>query len=101
MNIALVLQHKLLLGIQHLLQGNAGSVPPTAQVRSHAQVHAARSPRLASVCGAGTGTPVTRQRAHKAMPLRVLHEVESGMPRSSTGRLVISGRMADVCAELD
>ena len=35
------------------------------------------------------------------MPLRVLRVLESGQPRSCTGRLVISGRMADVCAELD
>ena len=34
-------------------------------------------------------------------PLRVLRVVESGQARSSMGRMVISGRMADVCAELD
>jgi hypothetical protein len=37
----------------------------------------------------------------KAVPLRVLRVVESGMSGSRSGRLVISGRMADVCAELD
>jgi hypothetical protein len=36
-----------------------------------------------------------------ARPLRVVRVMESGQPRSQTGRLVISGRMADVCAELD
>ncbi len=34
-------------------------------------------------------------------PLRVLRVVESGQTRCSVGRMVISGRMADVCAELD
>lgn len=34
-------------------------------------------------------------------PLRVLRVVETGQPRTSVGRMVISGRMADVCAELD
>jgi len=34
-------------------------------------------------------------------PLRVLRVVEAGQPSSQAGRLVISGRMADVCAELD
>lgn len=34
-------------------------------------------------------------------PLRVIRVVESGQNRSSIGRIVISGRMADVCAELD
>jgi hypothetical protein len=34
-------------------------------------------------------------------PLRVVRVVESGQARSCVGRMVISGRMADVCAELD
>jgi hypothetical protein len=37
--------------------------------------------------------------AHR--PLRVLHVVEPGQTSPQMGRLVISGRMADVCAELD
>ena len=34
------------------------------------------------------------------LPLRVLRVVD-GTPRQCAGRMVISGRMADVCAELD
>ena len=34
-------------------------------------------------------------------PLRVLQVMEPGQTSSHMGRLVISGRMADVCAELD
>ena len=35
-------------------------------------------------------------------PLRVVHVAEDQrQPRHSAGRMVISGRMADVCAELD
>lgn len=34
-------------------------------------------------------------------PLRVVRVVEAGQSRTSVGRMVISGRMADVCAELD
>jgi hypothetical protein len=34
-------------------------------------------------------------------PLRILRVVESGQSSASVGRMVISGRMADVCAELD
>jgi hypothetical protein len=34
-------------------------------------------------------------------PLRVLRVVEPSAPRSTAGRMVISGRLADVCAELD
>ena len=34
-------------------------------------------------------------------PLRVVRVMEAGQPCSQVGRMVISGRMADVCAELD
>ena len=33
--------------------------------------------------------------------LKVVRQFEPGVGRSCTGRLVISGRMSDVCAELD
>ena len=36
-----------------------------------------------------------------AKPLRVLRVVEPSAPRAIAGRMVISGRLADVCAELD
>jgi len=34
-------------------------------------------------------------------PLRVVRIMEAGQAPSQVGRMVISGRMADVCAELD
>jgi hypothetical protein len=34
-------------------------------------------------------------------PLRIVRVVETGQTHTSVGRMVISGRMADVCAELD
>ena len=34
-------------------------------------------------------------------PLRVVRVIEIGQPRAYVGRMVISGRMSDVCAELD
>ena len=36
-----------------------------------------------------------------ALPLRVVRLVDAGEARAAAGRMVISGRMADVCAELD
>ena len=36
-----------------------------------------------------------------ARPLRVARVMEAQQSRSNAGRMVISGRMADVCAELD
>jgi hypothetical protein len=38
---------------------------------------------------------------HAMRPLRVLQVMELGANPSQSGRLRISGRMADVCAELD
>ena len=53
---------------------------------------AARMPR---------GVPVHRPVLQPAKPLRVLRVVEPSAPRAVAGRMVISGRLADVCAELD
>lgn len=39
--------------------------------------------------------------AARPVPLRVARVMDTQHPRSSAGRMVISGRMADVCAELD
>ena len=39
--------------------------------------------------------------ASRTSCLKILREFEPGKCRSATGRLVISGRMADVCAALD
>lgn len=40
-------------------------------------------------------------RAETDRPLRVIRVVEQRGPRVGAGRMVISGRMEDVCAELD
>ncbi|MBP8148516.1 MAG: hypothetical protein KAY21_02240 [Limnohabitans sp.] len=47
-----------------------------------------------------TCTPAT-QRPTPLLPLRVLRVAEAGQRTAGAGRMVISGRMADVCAELD
>ncbi|WP_233505734.1 hypothetical protein [Rhodoferax lacus] len=103
MNIALVLQHKLVLGIQRLMQGSSTPLlaAPARMVRSHVRPSVAYSPLLTVARTGNAGATASRLSAEKVMPLRVLRVVETGMPRTSTGRLVISGRMADVCAELD
>jgi hypothetical protein len=103
MNIALVLQHKLLVGFQRLLS----SIPaPTAATKTpHWQSKHALSAQTpietVPINYEPAATLATSPRENKVMPLRVLRVVEKGQPRSCTGRLVISGRMADVCAELD
>jgi hypothetical protein len=97
MNIALVLQHRLAAGIQRLIPGTAVLVQPLGQSLATTR----HSPHTASLRNGGEAVDVPITMHAKAMPLRVLRVVESGQPRSCTGRLVISGRMADVCAELD
>ncbi len=100
MNIALVLQHKLVLGLQRLLSGEPLRAPQ-AQYRVSKPPSAA-TPASGLVMARSPANAVSnRPFAAKVMPLRVLRVVETGQPRSCTGRLVISGRMADVCAELD
>jgi hypothetical protein len=102
MNIALVLQHKLLLGIQRFMHGSPAPVRPSMAHPVQRPVQGFATSRCAaSGSPAAAARQVTRQAATKVMPLRVLRVVETGSPRSSTGRMVISGRMADVCAELD
>ena len=43
----------------------------------------------------------TRVAERRARPLRVLRVLDGPQERSAAGRMVISGRFADVCAELD
>jgi hypothetical protein len=44
----------------------------------------------------------SKAQAAKRLPaLRIVHVHESGQSAAGAGRMVISGRMADVCAELD
>jgi hypothetical protein len=52
-------------------------------------------PVQATTLSSGTGRPAGKT------PLRVVRMSESGERPDAAGRMVISGRMADVCAELD
>jgi len=61
------------------------------------------SPPPAPLAPPATRQPVQRRAAVVALPkpLRVVRVLEPSAPRAVAGRMVISGRMADVCAELD
>jgi hypothetical protein len=54
------------------------------------------SPRVAAAHAAPTGAARSPLK-----PLRVVRVLEPSASRSTAGRMVISGRLADVCAELD
>jgi hypothetical protein len=56
-------------------------------------------PNCALRHGAGGGAAAAS--TAPALPLRVVRMVDSQHPGRAAGRMVISGRMADVCAELD
>lgn len=100
MNLALLFQSGLLSSLHELKQrwnpyrSSAKRVAPASPC-----TEPARTPILIARCA----TP-TWGDAHKftlRRPLRVVRILEVGQPQSSVGRMVISGRMADVCAELD
>lgn len=77
---------------------STGANSPAAHLRmSGGSVAAGAMPVLPQ----GARPPATRAPTGCARPLRVVRVVDAGQTRGQTGRLVISGRMADVCAELD
>jgi hypothetical protein len=60
---------------------------------------APRAPTLRSQVLANQPNRPARRNAHR--PLRTVRVMESGQTPGQVGRMVMSGRMADVCAELD
>ena len=76
--------------LQGLLRWLAPAVHVPAAVTHTQRASVRMQPPQPSACA----QPVQR-------PLRVVRVMEAGQPRSQVGRMVISGRMADVCAELD
>lgn len=70
----------------------------------------ARLGRIRALASAGNRIQQMPGHGHVAWPptpaatprrVRVLRIVDAGFPASAAGRLVVSGRLADVCAELD
>ena len=100
MNIAITLQHKLVTLLRNAL---FGQTIPQRRVPAEASRRVVVSPAGQSIASTqrfhGSAQPPARQGTARPA-LKVLHVVDQGMP-SSVGRMVISGRMADVCAELD
>ena len=76
--------------------------------RARTQARLARIKALASAGnrihmleGAGQVTWPPATAPGRQRPVRVLRIVDAGFPANAAGRLVVSGRLADVCAELD
>ena len=100
MNTAIVMKPDFLASLRQLLAWLLPSpsprVPSYTVPRSFERKNA---PDLIATCAVSTGARGINK--PKIKPLRVVRVLESGQPRSDVGRMVISGRMADVCAELD
>ncbi|WP_298929363.1 hypothetical protein [uncultured Ramlibacter sp.] len=97
MGIALFTFNGLFAPLQGLAAWLAGAALPQAAPRQ-----CRRAANLIASQAHSTGA-TGHNCAHKALtrPLRVLRVLDEGQPRAGAGRMVISGRMADVCAELD
>lgn len=93
-----------MFGIQGLLAplqtlvGWFSGAPRTAPTRVRSQhAHAAAGTRACAT----RSLPAGNCRERSARPLRVVRVMDASAALSGAGRMVISGRMADVCAELD
>lgn len=96
MNIALFAQSGIFGSLQSLVRWCTDRRPATQQwVTPPTKIRLQIAPKSLANRPLMTGATTTLK------PLRVIRVVESGQSRSSIGRIVISGRMADVCAELD
>jgi len=100
MNTALVMKPDFLAPLRQLAAWLLPAAPrplPSYTAPRHAERHIAPNFIAARAHSTGASAP----KPHQPKPLRVVRVMESGQPRSEVGRMVISGRMADVCAELD
>ncbi len=76
--------------------------PLQAVLRAFAPRHAPQQTlEAASGLQRPRAMPVAPAAVPRSRPLRVVRVFEGPQPRAAAGRMVISGRLADVCAELD
>ena len=100
MNTAIVMKPDFLAPLRQLLAWLLPS-PPLRQPSYTMPRQLERRVAPDFIVPRADSTRARSQNAYKSKPLRVVRVLESGQPRSDVGRMVISGRMADVCAELD
>ena len=99
MNITLILQRSISAAYREICHG--------ISTRSQRHAHSGRTDShgwnetVKPPSHVPCAVEIKQPRPQKPKPLRVLRFVEGGMPHASVGRMVMSGSMADVCAELD
>ena len=105
MNLALLAHSGVFLPLQGLLRWMSTPALPLPHAIANPQRTTARvatakaAPKLVASCAIPVRATAPIH-AHRK-PLRVVRVLEAGQTRASVGRMVISGRMAYVCAELD
>lgn len=100
MNLALFAQSEVFATLQGLVRWLVSAKTPIpCPITQYEPAIPAISPRLVDFHGALASASGENSNLHK--PLRVVRVMEAGQAQCSVGRMVISGRMADVCAELD
>jgi hypothetical protein len=100
MGITLLTFGGLLAPLQQLAGWLAGT-PARSQQRFARLAPAPAAVRSSAGSGRSTWRPAVRSALPLRRPVRVVRVVEACQPAAGAGRMVISGRMADVCAELD
>ncbi len=91
-----------LLALSSLFQGltSFNRATPAPRPRPAGRVHPVWTVRRPT-CQTMTSSLMAKRTAPLPPALRVLRVAENGPRSNCAGRMVISGRMADVCAELD
>ncbi len=89
--------------MQHLHHIARKTPRQVARVSGHHQPIFPLSQSALALRAVATAPAATVQTTHRATrsPLRVIRMIEVGQASALAGRILMSGRMADVCAELD
>jgi len=101
MGIALFSFNSLLAPLQGLVGWFVGASPARCPATLRAAPATSALNSIAPCHRPTRGLAIKPLQKGRSRPLRVLRVVDGSQPRANAGRMVISGRMADVCAELD
>ena len=101
MNIALLIPQRVLAFLGTQIQHWASWVQPVGLTPARTGQENRNAPEFIADRALSTGARGQKNVNSSTRPLRIVRVLESGQGHGSGGRMVISGRMADVCAELD
>ena len=99
MNLLALIHSVFLKPLFRMLHSTGGS--PAQQPLKYYTVRPIALDATKNVASRAVPTGVSTQKPSQPPALRVVRVVDGSQGRNTVGRMVISGRMADVCAELD